>query len=124
MRSKTTTLIAVAMTAATFTMPLTTSAHAGVAGSAISGSQAVTVESNVIKTQASKGGRNLKNGFGSGREQLRRLMRNHVGFVPITQEALNATGDPNIIVIDRRVGGVNRCSFSTIRRGQRALICD
>lgn len=63
----------------------------------------------------------------SGKKQLERLLKPHFSRFgnPITQKVKNATGDPNIVVFDRRGGGdsVFRCSFITYK-GKRAMTCD
>lgn len=62
----------------------------------------------------------------SGKQKLKRLMRPHSRWGnPITQDVRDATGDPNIVVLDRRGGSddVYRCSFITLQ-GKRALTCD
>ena len=61
----------------------------------------------------------------SGSEQLARLLQTHSFQYPITQAVKNATGDPNITVIDRRgrPGSAYYCSFLN-RYGRRVLVCD
>ena len=61
--------------------------------------------------------------FSSGAAKLKRLMRPHHVRTPITQDVRNATGDPNIVVFDHRIGSVFRCSYITYQ-GKRALQCD
>ncbi len=60
-----------------------------------------------------------------GARELKRLLNSHVGFRPITRDARAATGNPNIRVIDRRVGlnNVYKCSY-IFMGGERTLICD
>ena len=64
----------------------------------------------------------------SGAERLHRLMRSHRrAGNPITQSVRNATGNPDITVIDRRYGDpfqTYRCSYFNLRKGQRVLKCD
>ncbi|MEP1207445.1 MAG: hypothetical protein ABJM29_15830 [Rhizobiaceae bacterium] len=64
----------------------------------------------------------------SGAERLRRLMRTHIrAGNPITQSVRDATGNPNITVIDRRYGDpyqTYQCSYFNLRKGQRVLKCD
>ena len=60
----------------------------------------------------------------SGAEQLRQLLRSHLfSGEPVSSAARSATGDPHITVIDRRTGGVSRCSY-LYRRGERVLYCN
>ena len=62
----------------------------------------------------------------SGKQKLKRLMRPHSRWGnPITQDVRDATGDPDIVVLDRRGGSddVYRCSYITLQ-GKRALTCD
>ncbi|MEP0942362.1 MAG: hypothetical protein ABJH63_11910 [Rhizobiaceae bacterium] len=63
----------------------------------------------------------------TGKQRLNRLFRPHfrVGN-PITQSVRNATGDPNIQVIDRRGFSLNRmysCNYFFLRKNQRVLKC-
>ena len=60
-----------------------------------------------------------------GKRQLKRLMRPHVGIIPVTRAARAATGDPNIQVIDRRYSwdDVYTCSYM-YRGNRRLLVCD
>lgn len=64
----------------------------------------------------------------SGKQRLRRLMRPHYRFGnPITQSVRNATGNPNIQVVDRRSFDPNElftCSYFNLRKGQRVLKCE
>ena len=63
----------------------------------------------------------------TGKQRLKRLMRPHIKLGnPITQSVRNATGDPNITVIDRRSGFGNTytCTFTNLRKNQRVLLCD
>jgi len=63
-------------------------------------------------------------GFHSGKATLQRLLRPHTYFIPVSRAAREATGNPKIQVIDRRVGyGSFQCSFIT-HTGKRTLICD
>jgi len=64
----------------------------------------------------------------TGSQRLRRLMHTHLrAGNPITQSVRDATGDPNITVLDRRSGDpyqTYQCSFFNLRKGQRVLKCD
>lgn len=64
----------------------------------------------------------------SGAERLRRLMRPHFrDSNPITQSVRDATGDPNISVLDFRTGDPYQtytCSFFNLRKNKRVLKCD
>ena len=67
---------------------------------------------------------NLVDPRASGETQLRQLLRAHIFTgARVSREARAATGDPNITVIDRRTGGVSRCSFLN-QQGKRVMICD
>jgi len=64
----------------------------------------------------------------SGKQQLQRLLKPHTSYIRISKAARRATGNPNIIVIDRRGhsvrgGAISQCSFLK-RYGQRILACD
>jgi hypothetical protein len=62
----------------------------------------------------------------SGEERLRRLMRPHYRYRnPITQSVRDATGNPNISVIDRRYryDETYTCTYFNLRSGQRVLKC-
>ncbi len=62
----------------------------------------------------------------SGAAKLKRLMRPHFGrYLPITQDIRDATGDPDIVVFDRRGlrSELYTCTFITYR-GKRAMTCD
>jgi len=62
----------------------------------------------------------------SGKERLYRLLRSHTrAGNPITQSVRDATGNPDIVVLDRRSGdyfGSYSCSYITLQ-GERALLC-
>ena len=64
----------------------------------------------------------------TGAERLRRLMKPHLKWSnPITQSVRNATGDPNITVLDQRFGDPYdsyQCAFYYLKPGQRVLKCD
>ena len=64
----------------------------------------------------------------SGSERLRRLMRPHFKIHnPITQSVRDATGNPNISVIDNRRGDAYqtyRCHFFNLSKNKRVLKCD
>ena len=64
----------------------------------------------------------------TGKQRLRRLFRPHYRLGnPITQSVRNATGDPNIQVVDRRTFSSTRlfsCSYFNLRKGQRVLKCE
>ncbi|NKB52116.1 MAG: hypothetical protein GKR97_07835 [Rhizobiaceae bacterium] len=64
----------------------------------------------------------------TGAQRLRRLMRPHFkDGHPITQSVRDATGNPNIIVLDQRFGDPHQtyqCSFYSLRKGTRVLKCD
>ncbi len=64
----------------------------------------------------------------SGAQRLQRLMRAHFKFSnPITQSVRDATGNPNIIVLDQRFGDPHQtyqCSYYSLRKGTRVLKCD
>lgn len=64
----------------------------------------------------------------TGKQRLRRLFRPHqrIGN-PITQSVRDATGDPNIQVLDFRSfnsGEFYSCSYFNLRKGQRVLRCE
>ena len=64
----------------------------------------------------------------SGKQRLRRLFSLHYrAGNPITQSVRDATGDPNIQVLDRRTFDPNRlfsCSYFNLRKGKRVLKCE
>ena len=64
----------------------------------------------------------------TGAERLRRLMKPHLKWSnPITQSVRDATGDPNITVLDQRFGDPHQtyqCAYYYLKPGQRVLKCD
>ena len=64
----------------------------------------------------------------SGAERLKRLMRPHIRYLnPITQSVKDATGDPNISVIDFRSADpyeTATCHFFYVSKKKRVLKCD
>ena len=59
-----------------------------------------------------------------GKTQLRQLLRPHIPQGKfVSRAARAATGDPDITVIDRRTGGVSRCSFLN-QGNKRVLLCE
>ena len=62
----------------------------------------------------------------SGEEKLKKLLRPHAYYGQIvTGDIRAATGDPNIVVFDRRHiwGEIYSCNYITYR-GKRALVCE
>jgi hypothetical protein len=62
----------------------------------------------------------------TGEQKLRKLLRPHAYYGQIvTDDIRAATGDPNIVVFDRRNiwGEIYSCNYITYR-GKRALVCD
>ena len=64
----------------------------------------------------------------SGKQRLRRLFRPHTrSGNPITQSVRDATGDPNIQVLDYRSFDPSEyytCSYYNLRKGKRVLRCE
>ena len=64
----------------------------------------------------------------TGKQRLHRLLRRHrLAGNPITQSVRDATGDPNITVLDYRNpsrADVFTCTFFNLRKNQRVLKCE
>ena len=61
----------------------------------------------------------------SGAHKLRQILESHVYYgLPVTREMRAATGDANIMVIERRqYGRVSKCSY-LYRGDRRQLLCN
>ena len=68
----------------------------------------------------------LQNAASNPAAELQKLLRPHAFYGQRVTDAIRAaTGDPNIVVIDRRSqwGEIYSCNYTNLR-GKRALVCD